>query len=395
MWVGKENDPKRGSDLLAILLTSIKAGTRTPLIINTRAGDVIASLTDELKEKEDSGFVNSTNSGLLRTVVGRLRMHAAPVSFMDLDGSQVSVLERKAASLAKGAIRNERPMVLPPIPTELHLTGVKLSKITQSIAYRNIIKLRCVHDRPRTEKVMEKIIRRVKEANSRSPSRKQVWSSLRSKDFSKPLRIFLWKCAHDAYKVGMYWDKQSMDPILRERSRCKHDGEINSMEHILTKCECVGQELVWESIRNMWKNRTNVMFPEQCMGSILGSPISVIKDEDGRPSQGLTRLYRLVVTEAASFVWAIRCERVIRNGDEPHCRVEVANRWTAALGRRAELDFKLMNRKLGKKSIPISQVLDTWIGTCVINTSKWQGSQMVTSCGVLVGSSQDSRAGIG
>ncbi|KNZ82218.1 hypothetical protein J132_04178 [Termitomyces sp. J132] len=395
MWISSEDKPKKGSTLLAVLLTSMRSGINKPLVIKTRDKDVILSLTKDTREKEDSGFVDTMNSGLLQIVLGRLRMHTAPVTFMDLDGTQVSMYEKKATSLAKAALKKERPILLPPIPTELHLTGAKLSKITQAIAYKTIMKIKSICGRPQMGKTMESIISHVKGVNRRSPSRKQIWSSLRCKDFSKPLQMFLWKCAHDAYKVGMYWDKPSMDPVLRERARCKHDGEVDSMEHILTKCKCTGQGLVWSTVREMWKNKTDNEFPETSLGSILGSALLTIKDEEGKPSQGLTRLYKIVVTEVASFIWAIRCERVIRHDDVPLSEVEISNRWNAALKKRAETDFKLTNRRLGKKSIPLPPVIETWKDTRVVDMTPWQGSQYMTMGGVLVGSMLYSRDGIG
>lgn len=176
---------------------------------------------------------------------------------------------------------------------------------------------------------------------------------------------------------------------------CKHDGEIDSMNHILTECLCPGQALVWEAIGRMWKERANMDFPKQCIGSILGSTLTTIRDANGRSEHGLTRLYRIGVTEAAMFIWTLRCERVIRNNDVPHNMVEIANRWTSTITKRAELDLNLTNCKLGKKSIPILLVLNTWDGTGLVELEKWQSSPGMTNGGVLVGSRLDLRMGVG
>lgn len=194
MWLGNVNEPKGGSVLLAILIASLK----------TRSEEIITYLTSSLSDGEDSGFINSNNSGLLRTVIGRLRMCASPTYFVDLADTQESVNEIEVRSLAKNALRNERPMVLSPIPTELHLTGVKLAKMTQAILYKTIMRSKDVPIRPRTGKVTKEIVSCMKRLNRKPPSTKQIWTSLQSKEFARPLKIFLWKCAHDAYKVGLY-----------------------------------------------------------------------------------------------------------------------------------------------------------------------------------------------
>lgn len=148
-------------------------------------------------------------------------------------------------------------MVLPPIPTELHLTEAKLSKMTQAIAYKTIMRSKEVPVRPQTERMMKNIINCVKKFNRKSPNIKQVWRSFWSKGFSKLLKIFLWKCAHNAYKVGSYWDKANMKPELKEQQWCKHDGETDSINHILTECSCPGQKLVWEAVKDMWRKKDN------------------------------------------------------------------------------------------------------------------------------------------
>lgn len=69
-WFSLEQDPGGGGDLLAILLASMKVGIRTPLTLNIRLADTIENIMTKLKEKEDMGFLGSSNAGLLRTTIG-------------------------------------------------------------------------------------------------------------------------------------------------------------------------------------------------------------------------------------------------------------------------------------------------------------------------------------
>ena len=107
-------------------------------------------------------------------------------------------------SRAKEAINNVRPLILPPIPTELHLTGAMLSKVIQASVYKAIRCQISTLARLHTMRMMSKIVQRIEESNHESPSENQVWASFQSVDFARPLRVFLWKCAHDVYRVGMY-----------------------------------------------------------------------------------------------------------------------------------------------------------------------------------------------
>ena len=394
-WMIDSDSSNSTGELLAVLFASMSMGTRSPMTIQTRSSGTIASLTKQLEKCENSGFLDVKNAGILRIVVGRLRMHAAPIIFQNIDDSSPTVTESLALSRAKEAVNNVRPLILPPIPTELHLTGAMLSKVTQASAYKAIRCQISTPARPRTVKMMSEIVQSIKESNHVSPSENQVWASFRSVDFARPLRVFLWKCAHDAYRVGMYWDKPNMRDDLKDRVNCKHDRELDSMNHILTECTCPGQATVWNLAGDIWKRKAGSPLSKQSLSSILASALTVKCDGNGRPSQGLTRLYRLLVTEAASLIWHLRCERIIQNEDHPHSEIEITNRWNKRILSRAELDFKLTNKRLGKKAIPLPIVLATWGDTEVIVISKAQGQCRPSPGGVLVGSRSINRIGVG
>lgn len=46
---------------------------------------------------------------------------------------------------------------------------------------------------------------------------------------------------HNAYKMESYWDKPTMKPTPKERVICKHDGEIDSLNHIIPECTSIEQ----------------------------------------------------------------------------------------------------------------------------------------------------------
>ena len=129
-WLCLDSDLDDSGKLLAILLTSIKIGLQQHITFKTRLEVAIEVLTNGLNYKEDAGFLGIYNVGLLRVVVDMLRMHLVLITFIDLAYTQATPTKSKASLLAKEAMNNMRPMSLPLIPIELHLTGTKLSKIT-------------------------------------------------------------------------------------------------------------------------------------------------------------------------------------------------------------------------------------------------------------------------
>lgn len=50
---------------------------------------------------------------------------------------------------------------------------------------------------------------------------------------------------HDGYMIGTNWER--FDTLeLRERAKCKTCQTIESSVHILTGCQCNGQQIIWD-----------------------------------------------------------------------------------------------------------------------------------------------------
>lgn len=192
------------NQLIPILMTSLKSGTTMNLVVNIRSRDTIRMLMDDLSKMEDTGFWETRNAGRLKTLIGKLRMHAATIKLKDITNSLVTSTKQTAQELMREEVNNRCPLVLPPIPTELHITGTKLLKTTQALAYKWLKKDFAPQARPRTHKMLENIKHIVKRAGGTAPSDAQIWKSLRNKNFSRQVRVFQWKSVHNAYKVSSY-----------------------------------------------------------------------------------------------------------------------------------------------------------------------------------------------
>lgn len=164
-WMNVEQE-QGGGLLLAIMLASLKSGICTPITFNIRSYKDLAALTEDLQEYEDKGFVGVRNAGLLRTMIGCLRMHMSPIYFHNLKDLPRSREEITAASLARTALNKDSMMVLPLIPVELHVTGAKLSKMTQAIAYKTIRTNMNNPTRVRTRKMLDEVKRVVGKVNN-------------------------------------------------------------------------------------------------------------------------------------------------------------------------------------------------------------------------------------
>ena len=172
-WLSIGATQEGGGTILAIILASLHAGNRTPLLLNVRSKAVINALTNDLQKLEDSGFMFAKNPGLLRVVIGRLRMSHIPPVLCDKTNNPPTNLESAVTGLAEAALNNEKP-VLPPIPTELHVSGAKLSNMSQALAYKALRSKVPIPVRPRTVRMLEGIKLCVSQVNSNPLSSKQI-----------------------------------------------------------------------------------------------------------------------------------------------------------------------------------------------------------------------------
>lgn len=78
------------------------------------------------------------------------------------------------------------------------------------------------------------------------------------------------------------------------------------------------------------------------------------------------RLYKIVISESAHFIWALRCERRITKEDDApaYGEDEVRNKWIHRMNTRLTLDRHTTDRKRYKsKAVKPATVLNTWGGT--------------------------------
>ena len=111
------------------------------------------------------------------------------------------------------------------------------------------------------------------------------------------------------------------------------------------------------------------------------------KSETNPHPQGLNRLYTILVSESAFFIWKIRCERRIQNNDDPdkfHTTTEIHNRWVNTMNKRLLLDQLMTNKsRYKKKVLEPRTILQTW-DKVILNRENLP-SNWIRQSGVLVG----------
>ena len=107
------------------------------------------------------------------------------------------------------------------------------------------------------------------------------------------------------------------------------------------------------------------------------------RNAKGSPIPGLNRLWVIIMSESARFIWAIRCERVIRNENREFATEEVERRWYAAIENRLTDDRHSTCKSLEKRALDPGVVNATW--KPVIEGYQSLPPAWVGDTGVLVG----------
>ncbi|KAF8161790.1 hypothetical protein K438DRAFT_1618993 [Mycena galopus ATCC 62051] len=130
--------------------------------------------------------------------------------------------------------------------------GILLKEGTQRAFRKIIMSLQHSPTRKSTEINLERIKCSISEQFKVHPTTEAIWSAIRSKPIPRLTRNFLWKCMHNIYRVGPFWD---LIPNLEILGRCFACEAPESMEHILLECGKPGQGEVWRLAENLWQLR--------------------------------------------------------------------------------------------------------------------------------------------
>ncbi|KAF8127511.1 hypothetical protein K438DRAFT_1472235, partial [Mycena galopus ATCC 62051] len=100
-----------------------------------------------------------------------------------------------------------------------------------------------------TEGNMDRIRCCIKVTFNYTPTDKAIWKSIWSRDIQQSTHNFLWKCIHNIFVVGNFWEHIENLEILGRYPHCKVD---ESLEHIMLDCDAPGQHQIWRLCADMW-----------------------------------------------------------------------------------------------------------------------------------------------
>ncbi|KAJ7587774.1 hypothetical protein C8J56DRAFT_786334 [Mycena floridula] len=345
-------------------LTAVLAGLnvldeRHNVDIKTDDTTALQILSKQLKKWEDVGFVSLTNKALVKALIAQLRQRTGIITISEaLDGSTQAAKALAKASLDNLGLRNDRPGDLR-IRSDVVIRGAKLTNLTQASAYKLIRETVEVKERRTTDRNISQIQAALLLLNNVSPTEAQIWRSIRSTDFLRRPRNFLYLAINQAHKLGKFWLRI---PDFCDWGTCQYCNETESMEHILFECRRPGQVQLWNLAQLLWKGK-NLPWPQMSMGLALGCGLVKFYNDDKHRLYGAERLFRIVVAETMHAIWKIRCDVVLKRNNSPIAIAKAHNTWVQALNERLKYDCFMTNQaRYGKRALNPKLVLCTWSG---------------------------------
>ncbi|KAJ4484642.1 hypothetical protein C8R41DRAFT_707486, partial [Lentinula lateritia] len=123
---------------VAVKIAAEVINPETAMTIETDSKYVLELLRNPHK-LEDKGFIDTSNAKLIQSTIASLRLRPTQTLLKWVKGHNGHEWNEGADLLAKEAVRKEKASYinLHP-PRTLHVTGAKLSTMTQALAYKAI-----------------------------------------------------------------------------------------------------------------------------------------------------------------------------------------------------------------------------------------------------------------
>ena len=212
----------------------------------------------------------SKHAQIFKDIVAWIRFRSNVTKITWIKGHSGIRGNDKADKLAADSSQKDMPQEDPfPIaPSNMIPSGTKLSTLSQKDFYQGVKKANPPPPRQRLENILGRINACAEEYYENSPTNELIWGSTKHKDLTKKTQEFLWKCMHDAFKIGKFWENV---PNFEHRGTCAHCDVEESMEHILTQCDTPGRTIVWALADELWRKRSQTEIPTN-YGAVSGAP---------------------------------------------------------------------------------------------------------------------------
>ncbi|KAI0345425.1 hypothetical protein BDW22DRAFT_1325468, partial [Trametopsis cervina] len=355
-----------------------------PVHIITDSKYCIEGIVNHSPTWEAKGWIGVANKEWFQAIISWARARAALTTFEWVKGhSGVPGNEEADRLAAEGARKPPVGNILLNPKERFLLNGAQISTLDQKTIYRGIKDLEQINTRRATAHHLQLTKAAVLFNTGLIPTSARIWMTIRHKNNRRLIQTFLWRLLHNAFRCGEWWKNITG---FEERKLCGICQEVESIDHILTKCKSPARQIVWNLARAALQKKAN-HDPWISLGTIMGANLIEAPPAQGKQRPGTSRLQTILVTESAYLIWKIRCERVIDRGPDPanwHSEEETKRLWHKTINRRLQADIALTHPRVPTtKRLKAKEVLNTWSG--IIKDEDLLPDNWITAAGVLVG----------
>ena len=352
------NDQSNQTGEIAAIVAALQTSPLSAdLTIITDSRYAIQSLTDSLECHEDAAWARVPNAAWIKAAAYHLRKRSAPTRLKWVKGhSGVSGNDEADKLASEGANKPTHDEIDLTVPPHFDPSGLRLSALTQASAYALVSSLAPSPPSNRARINLERTRATLVDINKREESDSHLWLKCRHPDIRRPVQTFLYKAMHGAFRIGKFWDDI---PQYAHRANCAKCNESpESLEHILFDCENATIATIWKLAEQTWPTSFG-QWPDIQLGLVLGCGSIALPDQDDETMirTGPSRLLRILISESAHLIWALRCEHTIQGLN--HSIDAIKSRWLNKINQHINLDrhtATIYNRK------PITRnlVQNTW-----------------------------------
>ncbi|KAI0746406.1 hypothetical protein C8Q80DRAFT_1219858 [Daedaleopsis nitida] len=264
-------------EVVATLVALQSAPYQVVMIEETDSETTMDALTKWRCSHEDQEYATQRNGKLVRATVAALRLRKVRTYFRWIKGHNGHPRNEGANKLAgdraRKAVADE---IDRSIPESLNVSGCKLSKISQRLAYQIIWekKERSVQPHRSTVANVTRIIEGIRACLGVELSEAQLWKSIRN---------FLWML------------RDSLSEELRQCAVCRRSprGDV---------------EETWSLTKKKWM--------DPCWGNTVGIGCATFLTSNGKRDTAMEALWITLASESLYLIWKLHCKHVIQNEGE-------------------------------------------------------------------------------
>ncbi|KAK0468577.1 hypothetical protein IW261DRAFT_1346029, partial [Armillaria novae-zelandiae] len=267
----------------------------------------------------NEGYFRIANSIITQVMIMRFRTQSTATRLVWVKGHSGN-LENEGADKLAGivSVREETDLVDLTIPPELQTHGAKLEAMTQAKAYKIIRKIHHEEnvyqnklDRWNTNHNLSLALAAAGERCRTDITTEELWRSM---------------LVHNGYIVGQHWKHISG---YEERMQYKEYGIKESMDHILTTSDALGQEIIWMLACNIWRKKikSELIITK---GTIISCGMQPAMTHRSATKRTTEQFRRIPISESAHLIWRLRNECMI-NERQPYSENEISQRWLSTL----------------------------------------------------------------